>query len=206
MALARSRPIPLARAILECFRTFSERGGFMSLDFGARQFAAASTPDGRVLFQLIDGPLPFTGPIANLSEHPETKGIGLSGFPPRSVPLCTDDSHCPPSSHSHCCCDRETRRAMRSPEESCVRAPEALGLCEPAEHSRPGAPRHCVPLSHLTHAYDVATRPWLLPMAANHSPLVAQLLPLLGAGPLPSARMSISGALAWLDARGMTRS
>ena len=81
---------------------------------------------------------------------------------------------------------------------------EALGLCEPAEHSRPGAPRHCVPLSHLTHAYDVATRPWLLPMAANHSPLVAQLLPLLGAGPLPSARMSFSGALAWLDARGMT--
>ena len=33
VALARSRPIALARAILECFRTFSEWGGFMSLDW-----------------------------------------------------------------------------------------------------------------------------------------------------------------------------
>ena len=57
----------------------------------------------------------------------------------------------------------------------------------------------CSPLSHLTHAYDVATKPWLLPAVAQHSQAVHELLPLMS-DPIPARRVSLSQAIARLHA------
>ena len=63
MMLARRRPLGVARAILDCFRSFSEIGGFFLDDFAPHQFAFSGAPGSprppRVY--LVDGPKALAG-------------------------------------------------------------------------------------------------------------------------------------------------
>jgi hypothetical protein len=196
--LARERPLQLARSILSCFRTFSEKGGFFSFDFVPRQFVAAPMAGGGVLFQLVDGPMPLMGPIARMYQSPRNFELayrrGFSGYGPRPVGNCTSDAHCPTTLPSHCCCSKATRCVA----EEGKGAPEARGMCERADPRHPLATRRCMPLSDLTHAFDVATKPWLLPLAAQGSKVVRQLVVRMRHA-RPDRRLSFSGALEWLD-------
>ena len=236
--LASSRPVELALAILSCFRSFSETGGFFLQDLTPRQFTVSSD-DRRVLFELVEGPGAYAGPVARLLETSPVPN-GYSGYPKRSVAHCISDAACAPSKSYHCCCAVDAITHALTYDHSghnhvCEQgtpagAPEARGLCvrnqlpvraSPAMmggrqnsstwNSRRlqsvwGAPALqtaggglCSPLSHLTHAYDVATKPWLLPAAAQHSHAVHELLPLMS-DPIPARRVSLSQAIARLHA------
>jgi len=54
-----------------------------------------------------------------------------------------------------------------------------------------------MPLSPKTHVYDVATKEWLLPLAAKHSQAVRELLPLM-IDEHPSKRLSFSDCISFL--------
>ena len=91
-------------------------------------------------------------------------------------------------------------------------APESAGLCRPAgeghgRHSAASATNatswSCAPLLDLTHAYDVASRWWLLPLihsVANGTAkaLLSGLISRMGCGEA-GRRLSFSEAIAWLD-------
>ena len=239
--LAASRPVELALAILSCFRSFSETGGFFLQDLTPRQFTVSSD-DRRVLFELVEGPGAYAGPVARLLETSPAPN-GYSGYPKRSVTHCVSDAACAPSKSYHCCCAADTTTHTLSYDHSgqnhvCEQgtpagAPEARGLCvrnqlpvralpatmggrqmqnsstwngrrlqsvwgTPALQTAAGGGL-CSPLTHMTHAYDVATKPWLLPAAARHSHAVHELLPLMS-DPIPARRVSLSQAIARLHA------
>ena len=65
--LAASQPVDLALAILDCFRSFSEVGGFFLQDFTPRQFVTAVSKHNEhtVLFELVDGPAPCAPRISH---------------------------------------------------------------------------------------------------------------------------------------------
>ena len=235
--LAASRPVELALAILSCFRSFSETGGFFLQDLTPRQFTVSSD-DRRVLFELVEGPGAYAGPVARLLEKSPAPN-GYSGYPKRSVAHCVTDAACAPSKSYHCCCAIDAITHTLTYDHSghnhvCEQgtpagAPEARGLCvrnqlpvrassvmmggrqnsstwngrrlqsvwgAPALQTSAGGGL-CEKLSHLTHAYDVATKPWLLPAAAQHSHVVHELLPLMS-DPIPARRVSLSQAIARL--------
>ena len=52
MELARERPLALTRAMLLCFQSFSESGGFFQLDFTPRQFVVAPSGADEVVFEV----------------------------------------------------------------------------------------------------------------------------------------------------------
>ena len=203
--LADKRPLEMARAILGCFRTFSERGGFHSFDFTSRQFVVAKKPDGGVTFDLVDGPMPIAGPIARMaregglgvlrsrSSH-ATSMRGFGGYPVEPVRRCTRHSDCKPTLAQQCCCHAHPKCL---PVEG-KGAPEARGMCEARDPRRPNATRYCVPISDLTHVYDAATKWWLLPLLASQSAAVAEILPLMRSV-RPESRLSFSDAFARLE-------
>ena len=233
LSLARSSPTKLALAILRCFRSVSEVGGFFLSDFGIGQFAVAVS-HGNILFQLVDGPEAYYNPIDSMLKHKNaSQGVtprpvtAYSGSPRRPVPLCATDTDCPAAHSYHCCCATGKEHPTQS-GAVCQSAtggtwganlthgapPEATGHCV-VGHALPsglalgsskgtlpsaGIFPYCSPLTHKTHAFEVATQPWLLPLLARHSDTVRKLLPLMSL-PEPSKRLSFSAAIKWLEAR-----
>ena len=131
--LARERPIGLTRAMLLCFRSFSELGGFLLRDFTPQQFIVAPRGEGDVSFEMVDGPEPAIGPALHLDEpflsSGEARGRGGSEsalkLPPSHRPSiggvsssaagstrCARDADCHRSTSYHCCCVQgDTRRS-----------------------------------------------------------------------------------------------
>ena len=86
--LARERPLALTRAMLECFQTFSERGGFILRDFTPQQFVLAPLGERGVSFELVDGPTPAAGPMQWLADFFRS---GETDFFNRSTPATLQD-------------------------------------------------------------------------------------------------------------------
>ena len=153
-ALARAKPLALAVAILECFESFAGVGGLFLEDFRADQFAYAAEP---VSFALVDGPRP-------LDDDRPRRWTARSDAPRP----CAADADCPPTHAYHCCCrgvSRDDRgcAAAAGPchcDANTTAAPEAAGICVA------GA---CAPITAQTHAFDVAARSYLLPLALAHA-------------------------------------
>ena len=82
---------------------------------------------------------------------------------------------------------RGTRGALRYP-------------CQATHGALANSNTFCHRLTAETHAYDVATKPWLLPLMAQRSEAVRELLPLMAAS-LPHERLTFSQAIAWLQHR-----
>ena len=138
VAYARSSPLDAATALLRCFESFSERGGYFMHSVNADQFAIALPPLSGAAAEifLVDGPEVLCDPIASFLQQ-----YGLW----RAVSRVTQPfkSRC----HAHADCKASYERRSS--------APEAKGLC--------GRRGICMPLSSKTHAFDVSTRPWALP-------------------------------------------
>jgi len=208
--LARSHPVELAIAILECFRSFSEIGGFFLSDFHPGQFVAAHS-QGQTSFVLVDGPRPLTGDVARILGHNSSEGYAGPALAP--VGACLIDADCPSTKTQHCCCevDKASRVEANATanglcgEDTPVGAAEARGLCNKAPSSGAAPPDNpttlqgrCEPVSTKTHAFDVATKQWLLPLMAKYSRPVRDLLPLMS-HVLPSKRLSFSAAIEFLQ-------
>ena len=216
--LTADRPVEVALAILECFRSFSEVGGYFLQDFAPRQFVFVNST--KLGFMLVDAPIPYSRWVANLLRMatPATllslatpassawllrqTGHGYSGHSPRPVPACRHDADCPASMGSHCCCNaaaasrvwEHTKWTGCGPSMP-AGAPEARGLCEAVPNS---TQKRCSPLTAKTHVFDVATKEWLLPLAAKHSSAVESLLPLM-TDAQPTTRLSFSDCIAYLE-------
>ena len=186
-ALARAEPLALAVAILECFESFAGVGGLFLEDFRSDQFAYAADP---VSFALVDGPRP-------LDDDRPRRWTARSDAPRP----CAADADCPPTHAYHCCCrgvSRDDRgcAAAAGPchcDANTTAAPEAAGLC------RRGT---CAPITAKTHAFDVAARSYLLPLALDHlsgaaAAAAARLLADMRAAD-PDDRPSFADALARL--------
>ena len=122
-------------------------------------------------------------------------------------PLLATERRC--SKHAHClhfsqqCCCGVLNHSVwvaDSPGDNRIcaagtppGAPEARYPCQPTHG-------FCHRLTTETHAYDVATKPWLLPLMAQRSEAVRELLPLMAAS-LPHERLTFSQAIAWLQHR-----
>lgn len=227
--LARTRPLALARAILACFHSFAELGGYFMYDFHPAQFTVAVLPDGAVSFELIDAPAPISGPLAPESssglsrsradhgKYPfgvrraykwtanETTGATLRGgydlnYISQKLP-CRDNADCVRHGTTkafHCCCALPSSGGsglVPYPIPSCPHglksgAPETQGVCSSGT---------CTPISALTHVYDVAVKPWLLPLLVDHSDVVRDLIARM-ARPSAADRISFSRAIELLDA------
>ena len=182
--LAGGQPRAVACAILRLFRSFAELGeGFLE-DFTPSQFAVREG-GGHVDVFLVDGLTfpsgPMHAPVAAATRavfNVTGERMPLTLSPP--PPPCRSDADCPSTMSWHCCCDARkgkrrggaARRADRGNRTRPVRAhrvnkcgldslgaPEAAGTC--------GATSTCTRVGHLTHAFDVASRPWLLPLLAG---------------------------------------
>ena len=81
------------------------------------------------------------------------------GGPPRG---CRADDDCPATLRFHCCCGPcRSRSGCRLPcDENSTGAPEAAGACVAGT---------CAPITAKTHAFDVAARSYLLPLALAHA-------------------------------------
>ena len=164
-ALARSRPLDLAAALLECFWSFSERGGFFLDDFALSQFAyavgsdEAVGSDGAITVSLVDAPKILAPSPAYdlLSSFPRPHAIDAAPRP------CAGGDACPISHRSHCCCCEGGGGSPCAPppcKAGSRGAPESKGLCKKGL---------CAPLSSATHAFDVAARAWALPFVTAAS-------------------------------------
>ena len=207
--LARDRPVELALAVLLCFRSFSELGGFFLRDFAPKQFIVHDHGEDKPIgFLLVDEPDAAVGPVADLKLHNTSFERGNE---------CKEDMHCRQATLScHCCCkllvnSPTDRRWTSDTKESfnkgsnkiCAKSvpPGAPELSHPCRRSRSDTLQRCAPLTEKTHAYDVVTKPWLLPLMAHH-PTVAALLPLM-ARMEQSERMSFGQAIEFLKNRSI---
>ena len=221
--LARDRPVELALAVLQCFRSFSELGGFFLRDFTPKQFIVHDHgKDKRIGFLLVDEPIAAVGPVADLKLRNDATGgnarfwaqvktLGYSNSFERGNE-CKEDMHCQQATLAwHCCCklhvnsptDRrwtsDTKASFNNGSNKiCAKSvpPGAPELSHPCRRSRSDTLQRCAPLTEKTHAYDVVTKPWLLPLMAHH-PAVAALLPLM-ARMEQSERMSFGQAIEFL--------
>ena len=143
----RSRPLDAAIALLACVRSFVD-AGYADLDhyLDGRQFTLAD--DGDVY--LIDAPEPLpTSPVSDVVEW------ALRGrYQPRPTGAgeCATDTDCPGAIH-------DTDRG-RCAKRDCTPgfeqgANETKGWCRAAR---------CAPVTARTHAFDLATRTWALPL------------------------------------------
>ena len=179
-ARARDAPLDLARAWLRCFRSFGERGGFVSTDFKPEQFTLDANGD----IYLVDGPAPNSGPIAALARRHFTKkgwhhkqanklkeariyveGIGEKR--PKSTELQPGAARPCPSDDADKgagVCAARTGRAHNGCGNNVIRKnlSKCGGLLSGPEVSDcvDGA---CAPFDWRVHVYDAAAREWILP-------------------------------------------
>ena len=179
-ARARSAPLDLARAWLRCFRSFGERGGFVSTDFKPEQFTLDANGD----IYLVDGPAPNSGPIAAHARryftketwHPEqanklkeariyVEGIGekrpkKTELQPGAARPCPSDD----ADKGAGVCALRTGRAHNGCSNNIIRMnlSKCGGLLSGPEVSDcvDGA---CAPFDWRVHVYDAAAREWILP-------------------------------------------
>ena len=222
--IARRRPLRLARALLECFRSFSEEGGYFLDDLTWRQFSIREEPGKPPVVTIVDGPKALDAPVRPY--------LGASGhvLPLPNSTSCKLNSQCPATRKHHSCIDngvgtsraglvdeaalaswnattacywRPGSRAQGVPERAA--APEAEGWCASFDASGVRA-RHCVPWTSKTHVYDVGSRGWALGFLEDHARNPASRRIVVGlrrkmVGKAVAARPSFSEALAWLAAR-----
>jgi len=206
-SLAREKPVELAIAILRCFRSFSDVGGFFMRDLLPKQFVVTETP---VNFLLIDAPEPHSGLVASVLGASVPYGYGGQGHP---VELCLSDVDCRHTPSFHRCSTYVNGSRVPDPEHfpfcgSSLGAPEAMGHCNkavtvsklPKGITSRNEKNRCSPLTAKTHIFDLATKPWLLPFMANQSQIVQDLLPLMKVS-LPSRRLSFSDCIRFLQKR-----
>ena len=202
LAMAREHPSSLALALLDCFRSFAERGKLFLIDLHPLQFVAGHSSQ-RPTFELID---------FHLIERPEAPMTQLTLSP--LSPLLATERRC--SKHAHClhfsqqCCCGVLNHSVwvaDSPGDNRIcaagtppGAPEARYPCQATHGALAISSTFCHRLTAETHAYDVATKPWLLPLMAQRSEAVRELLPLMAAS-LPHERLTFSQAIAWLQHR-----
>ena len=141
-ALVKKDPMGAARALLDCCRSFADRGYFLT-DFIASQFAVKGST-----VSLIDAPPALSGPMV-------ARGVPrVALIPPNKKGTCATDGDCPHSFSWHCCC--QARNAGEECEKNTVGggAPEARGRCLAGT---------CARLTAKTHVFDVASKAWALP-------------------------------------------
>jgi hypothetical protein len=167
--LAQEQPLALALAILSCFQSFAERGGCLLFDFTPRQFTVSHV-NSTVRFELVDVPSVAAGPLYEALYHHE----------PTLVRRCNESSQCPMTKNYHACQFTTLNSSgvaafcpWNCPGGWQSGAPEARGSCVLTGPSAVGASGSCEPINGLTHAYDVASKPWLLPFIAPHSKAVS---------------------------------
>lgn len=197
--LAATRPLGLARALLRCFESFSEVGGFFLDDLTPHQFTYV--PREPVVF-LVDGPklLSAESPARPFLEDAYGYVMPEYLMPGRA---CVSDGDCPATKHHHSCVGhnnlRENYAGRADKKAKCTdgstAAPEARGWC------RRG---WCVPISAKTHGWDLGARPWALPFLAGEAadPASAAVLRDLAAkltAHEPADRPAFSQAREWLD-------
>ena len=222
--IARRRPLRLAQALLECFRSFSEEGGYFLDDLTWRQFSLREEAGKPPVVTIVDGPKALDAPVRPY--------LGESGhvLPLPNSTACSLNSQCPATRKHHSCIDngvgtsraglvdeaalaswnattacywRPGSRAQGVPERAA--APEAEGWCASFDASGVRA-RHCVPWTSKTHVYDVGGRGWALGFLEDHARNPASRRIVVGlrrkmVGKAVAARPSFSEALAWLAAR-----
>ena len=222
--MARKRPLRLAKALLECFRSFSEEGGYFLDDLTWRQFSIREEPGRPPIITIVDGPKVLDGPTRRY--------VGASGhiLPFPNSTACSSNSRCRATRRHHSCIEngvgtsriglvdaaalaaynettacfwRPGSRAQNAPERAA--APEAEGWCAAFDAGGVRA-KHCVPWSSKTHVYDVGSRGWALGFLEEHARDAASRRIVAGlrrkmVGKAVAARPSFSEALAWLDVR-----
>ena len=194
-AFARNAPVAALRALLECFRSFSEVGGYFLNDFHPYQFTVIGPRDkhattGGVVY-LVDAPLALAGPMRNFSV---AKGLTVAGW---GRGACAGDGDCPATPPYHCCCRWER---FSDSSQKCERgargAPEAKGKCLKGR---------CLPVSAKTHVFDIAAKAWALPLVLKEGhlePAAKKKLRALEAwmlAPDPDDRPNLTEALLFLD-------
>ena len=224
--IAERRPLRLARALLECFRSFSEEGGYFLDDLAWQQFSLREEAGRPPVVTLVDGPKALDAPVRPY--------LGESGhvLPFPNSTSCKLNSQCPATRKHHSCIEngvgtrrvglvdeaaRKTtttrnasttcywRSGSQAPGAAQDAAPEAEGWC--AAFAAPGVrAKHCVPWSSKTHVYDVGSRGWALGFLKDRARDPAARRVVVGLrrkmmGKAVAARPSFSEALAWLDVR-----
>lgn len=202
-------PLYAARALLRCFRSFSEVGGYFLEDYDPHQFAFTPPRSRKKKHRatgavfLVDGPMAMSGYMRSLSLE-----AGLRVFPPKAEArvnagaACAADADCPHTASKHCCCGFKGSDDACAPNaDGTIRgAPEARGRC--SENGR------CADVTAATHVHDFATTPWALPLAvregarklAHDDRKALHRLQQHMAAPDPRDRPTFTQALAALDA------
>ena len=212
--------------MLECFRSFSEIGGYFLDDLAWQQFSLREEAGEPPIVTLVDGPKVLDGPVRPY--------LGASGhvLPFPNSTSCKLNSQCPATRKHHSCVSPNvgTRRVglvdgaapktttTRNASTTCSwrsgsqapgaapdAAPEAEGWCA-AFSTEDVRAKHCVPWSSKTHVYDVGSRGWALGFLKDRARDPAARRVIVGLrrkmiGKAVSARPSFSEALAWLDVR-----
>ena len=93
-AWARRDPLACAAALLRCFESFAERGGFFLDDFAVKQFTVDERKDE---IWLVDGPKALAGPIRDFFVR-----RGLPALPASTGP-CSKKEPCPATLNEHAC-------------------------------------------------------------------------------------------------------
>ena len=158
---ARRRPVDLVRGFVAAYAAFAEVGGFYLSDLTPAQF----TLDPRSLaVSLIDAPRSFRSGLAEYfsSTRPgyrECDAVNVAsvftmdGVATARGRTCRKSRDCPKQRRRRCA-DASGKTDARCPPELRGRCVEAL----------------CVPLSDKSQVYDVAARPWLLPLILKLAP------------------------------------
>ena len=183
-AFARWSPLGAATALLRCFESFSQRGGYFLLDFKPEQFSITLPPPGasetEVEIFLVDGPDALEDPVASFLRE-----SGLWDHISHTIETnatCKQDTDCR---------DVHGKR-------------EGKGTCD---LQGPGQEGVCRALTSKKHVSDVAANPWALPSilqaakdTSNHAAerLLTDLIERMLVDP-PSDRPTFSEAIAGLE-------
>ena len=226
---ARERPYVLARAILRCFWSFAQEGGYFLTDFTPGQFTLAnSSADGGLDMYLVDGPTALSSQARDVCTERSTQHCHwfqydcLSWFrydfhqrsarnAKASVATCMRqadaslkggnysapceaNTDCPGTSWHICCCGASKDTRCQAGSDG---APETKSICVKPSGRDAGTCQQ-VKVTLKTHAFDVAAKKWLLPLAAAHAPALWPLVRRLRA-PRADDRPDFEQALEMLD-------
>ncbi|KAH8096274.1 serine/threonine kinase [Aureococcus anophagefferens] len=211
-AWARRDPLACAAALLRCFESFAERGGFFLDDFAVKQF---TVDERKGEIWLVDGPKALAGPIRDFFVR-----RGLPALPASTGP-CSKKEPCPATPTSTRAPARNRRRdaaSVRFTQVPRAAAAENANIpCGPSRRTASGAARPaarragrglpngtCAPVGAHTHAFDVGAKVWALPaiatFASKHAARRRRCRSRRRCAPEPGDRPTFAAAVAELEA------
>jgi hypothetical protein len=163
---ASSHPYRLAHALVACFHSFSQLGGYFKADLLPKDFIMTRNKKNEYTITMIGTPEPLFGEIVAYYRSSYSSSTTSLYQNSNKVP-CGSNKDCPSTNFVSHCCRRNTIAAANHHhqqqhvdndvcEDDNFPSPESRGICSMKKE-------RCLGVTSRTHVFDMGGKNWLLP-------------------------------------------